>query len=101
MRRFLALFILLIAAGCMHVNISRSEKVSGGGPVQNIDLNSFVWGFVPVTIPPEAELCPKSRIETVAIGQNGTDVFLSMITLGIFVPHRAEITCSTALSPAR
>jgi hypothetical protein len=99
MKILTALTILFMTAGCMSVGISRAEKpATGAAKTEDVELNSFAWGFVPVRLPPESEICPKSRIETVRLGQNGTDVFLSLVTLGVYVPQRAEISCALALN---
>src|SRR5438874_864564 len=96
MKTLAALIFLLLTTGCMSVGISRAERAAAGAKTEDFDVNSFLWGFLPAHLPPETQVCPQSRIETIHLGQNGSDVFITAITLGIFVPQRAEVSCSVA-----
>jgi hypothetical protein len=91
---FATLFFLISFAGCSHLTLYRGDEHPSQGETQDVPADSYLWGFANVSkIPPESELCPKSRIETIDMKMTGQDVLITMITLGIYVPHRVEITC--------
>lgn len=99
--KILASFLIFLSLGCNHVTISRYEKASASTKSTEIELDSFALGFVPVKLPSENEACPQSKIDSVNLSMNTKDVLLSIVTIGIYVPHRAEITCTPVTNAAR
>jgi hypothetical protein len=98
MRAIFAILLICLSA-CSHLLIQRGEEKSAEGPVQRIELRSFIWGFVPHRkIRPEAELCPNGRIRTADLKMDQQDVLLTIVTLGIYIPHRVDITCGQEVS---
>jgi len=87
-------------AGCVGFQVKRDESshtmqpMQPMQPMQTAQLHSFVWGFVPAKKLSESELCPQARIERLKLGLRPRDVLFTVVTLGIYVPHHAEIQCS-------
>jgi hypothetical protein len=97
--RHLGATVFLVLASCSHLTFSRSESPLPLGETKIFRLNSFVFGAIPAAkIPPESEVCPKARIESIDMNMSGQDVTLSLVTIGIYVPHRVTITCSKELN---
>lgn len=84
----------MVLAGCVGFQVKRDESSHTMQPMQTVQLHSFVWGFVPAKKLSESELCPQARIERLKLGLRPRDVLLTVVTLGIYVPHHAEIQCS-------
>ena len=86
-------FAALMLTSCANLTVNRNDTPAAGESTE-IKLSSFLEGFVPGRkIPPASSLCPNGRVESIALGMNGGDVMLTMVTLGVFVPHRATVTC--------
>jgi len=93
--RLLFVLTLLFPLGCQHMVINRADPPRALGESHEMEIDSFFRGALPATkIPPEKEVCPKSRIENVELRMSGSDVLLSIVTLGIYVPHRVILTCA-------
>jgi hypothetical protein len=96
MRSLIALLLLFLSlSACAHLTVQRSEVVGCHEAGREIKGHAFVWGFVPgPQPPPESVLCPKSKIGTVSLMRNSADVWLSIVTFGIYVPHRIVVACT-------
>jgi hypothetical protein len=100
--KYLFTLVMLLTTACTHMTIDRSEKSLGGGKTEEFTLNSLLFAFIPLDrLPPESEVCPKARVETVDLAMDPQQILISVSTLGIFVPHRVTVTCSPALSSSR
>gem|GEM_PF-5281347 len=92
--RALLLVLFLSLNSCAHLTVNRNDSPDSSGDRTEIKLASFLFGFVPgKKMPPAAALCPKGRFESVNLEMKGTDVWMTAITLGIYVPHRAIVIC--------
>ena len=103
-RRMMRLILILLtfsAFGCSHLTIKRGENTPRAiASETDVQIYSWAWGFLPgKKLPAEAELCPSGRIESLTMRMSATDVLISTATLGVFVPHRAEISCSKSATP--
>ncbi len=96
MRLILLLLTISALPACNHLTIKRGENtVRPTAQEVEASLYSFGWGFIPgKKLPPESELCPSGRIEALTMRMSGTDVLIAAATLGVFVPHRADVSCS-------
>jgi hypothetical protein len=55
----------------------------------------FFWGLWPGKAKlAESELCPNSRIDAARTGMTASDVLLTIVTAGIYVPSRIAVSCS-------
>jgi Bor protein len=90
---------LICCCACQHLTIHRgSGEPTAGGTSTMISADSYLWGVARgSSLPRESELCPKSRIETVDMKMTGKDVLWTLLTLGLYVPYRVVVTCSTPL----
>ena len=98
--RYLVLPILLAFTACNHLSVQRGEATPR--PVSTsteYKMNSFLWGIIPgPRLSPEPQLCPGGRIEALDLRMSGTDVLVSTVTIGIYVPHRVKVSCSKMVS---
>ena|SRR6185312_8260596 len=91
--------LILLVAGCSHMTIHRADPGHATGAHLSLRVDSFLFAIVNSTaIPPEREICPQSRIETLDLHMTPTDVGLSVVTLGLYIPHHVEITCGEKIS---
>jgi hypothetical protein len=93
-------FAIGIAAltGCVAFHLQRNvEMPSNTKPVVERRLSTFVWGFVPAARIHQESVCPSARIESMDLHMSSSDVLISIATIGIYVPHHAEITCGSSL----
>lgn len=99
MRQLLSMALaFFIFTGCSHLTIQRNDSSVALDQAQDFQRHSFVWGFVPARrLPPETELCPKSKIGTFEVLRDSGDVWISIATLGIYVPHRVTIRCAKSM----
>jgi len=82
-------------SSCAYLNIARHEPAPTQSTAIQVPLNSFIFGFVPGSkIPPQSLLCPGGRIESATLEMTSNHVLLTLVTLGIYVPHRATVSCS-------
>jgi hypothetical protein len=93
MRKSLIVFALLLTS-CANLTIQRNDAPASGGEQTEVRLASFLFGFVPgKRFPPLSTICEKGRLESIDLGMTGNDVLLTLVTFGIYVPHRAVVTC--------
>ena len=99
MRHLLTMTLtLFIFNGCSHLTIQRNDGSVALDQAQDFQRHSFVWGFVPARrLPTESALCPKAKIGTFEVCRDSADVWISIATLGIYVPHRVTIRCTRIL----
>lgn len=97
--RALLIMILFSALACSHLTLHRGEGLITGD-TQIVSDDYYLWGFGSGHGPfYEKDLCPNSRIETMDMKMTGSDVLISLVTLGIYVPNRLEITCYRTAGP--
>lgn len=91
----IASLISLLLSSCANLDVHRNDTPQNGGEKINIKLNSFLFGFVPgPKLPPMPDICPKGRMEMVEFDKSPGDAWLSVVTLGVYVPHRVAVTCA-------
>ncbi len=84
------------------MTVRRTDPAAEPGTAQSYTLHAFAWGLLSVTVlPPESDLCPQSRIATIETDMNALNVIATGLTLGLYVPHRATITCSKPFAAAQ
>lgn len=90
--RFLIVLMILLT-GCNHLTVERGEAVSLDGPKHEYKLTSFVWGlFNGSEIP--TPLCQSGNFKQIHFYMSAGDTALTALTLGLYVPHRAAVTCA-------
>lgn len=88
----------LVLCACAEMRIVRNEKPALYTNVTSqtdLKLHSFVLGLVPgKSLLSQNELCDKNhRIDSVRLGMKSTDVLVTLVTFGVYVPYRATINC--------
>ena len=98
LKQFRNFIICAVLSGCGHLTFHRAEDSPGPipeGSAQNYTINALLFGAIPLNkIPLENELCPTSRIDTLTMHMNGSQVLLAIVTLGIYTPHDVRVVCS-------
>lgn len=100
-RLILPVVLALACAACGHLTIQRDDVADDPAPVPVTvyPLHDFLWGLFPDrTLPAEDRLCPGGRIRSVDLSMSATDVLLTTVTLGVYVPHRVAVKCSASRS---
>lgn len=95
MKQFaLGLILVLVTLGCSHFTAHRDESPTLQPPTTYM-YHSFFFGFIPgPQIPTGEVLCPQSRIQTLDYRMSSLDVLITSATVGIYVPHRVNVTCA-------
>lgn len=94
MIRILSLiFTAVILSSCASLSVTRQET-QVVPELQELPRSSFVWGFVPAPRLYESSLCPQSKLNTFEIGRSSGQVWLSVVTLGVYVPYRVRFSCA-------
>ena len=81
---------------CIHLNVIRSDATPPATSVETrtVQLNYFLWGLIPTSkLSVERDLCPNSNLDRLDMKMSCGDVTLSVVTLGIYIPHQATLTC--------
>lgn len=98
MRTLLAL-LTCFTVGCSHLTLTRSEEAVSSQETHDFAVSSYLLGFLTLTkLPPVTEICIKSRLESVDMKMESSDVLLTIVTLGLYVPHRVVVTCGKRLA---
>jgi len=92
----LLLVLAILVSGCARLTVVRDENVAPAAvDKKNVKLHSFLWEIIPgKRIPPQQILCPSGRIERLDFGMDTGEVLLTLVTLGIYVPHHVDVTCT-------
>jgi hypothetical protein len=95
MRLMIMAALAALQIGCV-MKVVRDDS-QATGEKKTYQLKSLLWAFVPIAkLPPASEMCPGAQVQTLDLGMEPHQVLLTWVTAGIFVPHRAEVTCSRA-----
>lgn len=94
LRSILLTFILVLTSACAQVTLTRNDQPRKDTTVRVEERAYFFWGFFPRPKLTESELCPGARLDAVKFSRTSGDVWLYVVTLGIYVPHRVEILCA-------
>jgi hypothetical protein len=88
-----ALACLALTAGCYKATFYRDPQVTSGDRHEEW-TNFYVFGLVGSEVIDVRRYCPPNAVATVRTGGNlGTGV-VSVITLGIYTPHKVYVTCA-------
>ncbi|MBX3021438.1 MAG: hypothetical protein KF799_07135 [Bdellovibrionales bacterium] len=82
----------LLLNSCAHLKFERGEP-SESGSQHAYRVHQFLWGMTKIEKFP-APLCAGSSFKEAYVWMSAQDVLLGLFTLGIYVPHRATVTCS-------
>jgi len=96
MSRFgLVLVAALMLSGCMHVEVSaESEVLDKSKPHVTKQLPYWWIGFGVQHVNVVAECKGKGKFSQFQLKQRFLDGFLEVVTLGIYTPMTANITCN-------
>jgi hypothetical protein len=98
-KRALTLIFVISAVGCTHLVMNKDDSHRPAAEIKNLEYNTVLFGFLGLTkLPPATEICGQSRIETVEMNMDSEDVLTSIVTLGLYVPHRVSIMCGLPLT---
>ena len=92
---------LLSATSCSLLTIDRSSEKASAGQVVTVQIDSFVFGFVPGRRLYQQDICAKSQIETLEMKMDSADVLIAIATLGFYVPHRILAVCRSEATASR
>jgi Bor protein len=95
----LFIFNLGLQVGCGHMTVQRSESVVSSDVEHEYSTASFLFGFVPARRLSEVELCANAKVQKLSVRMTGGDVGLALITLGIYLPQKILVSCSTPGGP--
>ena len=90
-------FILATAAslaGCYNVTYQARSR-SPSAVIREQKNNFYFWGLKGQADVDLAQLCGPVGVAKVKTRQTGMNVFLGVITLGIYTPRTAFVTCAT------
>lgn len=92
MKYFILAAMAALQIGCAVKVVRDDAQVTGETKVYQI--NSFLWAFVPGRkLPSGPELCPGGQVQTLDLSMAASDVLLTVVTIGIYVPHQVQVTC--------
>jgi hypothetical protein len=93
--------LLLSVSGvaCAHMTFKNGSDNITQVSKQEYTMDGALFGLVsglfskPEFLPQNNLTCPEGGIYSVELRMSAQDVLLTVVTLGLFVPHRATITC--------
>ncbi len=85
----------IFVCACSHTTVTREETLTVP-PTRDYTVDFWLWTFIPGgrRLPPENEMCPQGRVETLDFGMDSGDAWVSVATLGIYVQETVRIGCS-------
>lgn len=98
MRRYFTFLICALVVGCGHLTFRRGEETLPpaleAAAAKDYTIDALLFGMIALTkLPLESELCPTSRIDTLTLNMDGSQVLLAIVTLGIYTPHDVRVQC--------
>lgn len=91
---FLLISVLVNVIACANLTLYRNDQASSSTNVKEFSQSTFLWGYVPRPKLLESQLCPGSRLDVLKFNMTSGDVWLTVATLGIYVPSRVEVHCA-------
>ena len=88
---------LAATAGCYKATFYRDPQVTSGDQHEEW-TNFYLFGLVGSESIEVSRYCPPNRVAMVRTGANVGTGFVSVVTLGIYTPHKVYVTCA---APAR
>ena len=101
MRYFTTLVIILSISfqSCSKVTIhSKQSAKLTTEPTYEETKNYFLWGLIGKHRFDVKEICGDKEVLQIQAQGTFTNVFLGLLTLGIYAPHTAKIWCDTEVS---
>jgi hypothetical protein len=92
LRELLAVGALMTLAGCYNVTYIAKTRTPST-MVQEEKMNFFVAGLVGTHDVQAGQKCP-TGVAKVKTTQTAVDVLLTVVTIGIYSPRTAQITCA-------
>jgi hypothetical protein len=84
---------LALTAGCYKATFYRDPQVTSGDRHEEW-TNFYVFGLVGSEVIDIRRYCAPATVATVRTGANFGTGFVSVITLGIYTPHKVYVTCA-------
>jgi hypothetical protein len=88
---------LAVTAGCYKATFYQNPQVTSGDQHEEW-TDFFLFGLVGNQSIEVGRYCPPNSVAVVRTGANAGTGFVSVITLGIYTPHKVYVTCA---APAR
>jgi hypothetical protein len=88
----LSMMALLLASGCHNVTYIAKSRAPSAVQVEE-DMNFFFWGLGGTGEVHTEKMCP-TGVSKINTREEPLDVFLTIITLGIYSPRTAIVTCA-------
>jgi hypothetical protein len=89
--------LLAVTAGCYKATFYQNPQVTSGDQHDEW-TNFYLFGLVGSESIEVGRYCPPNSVAVVRTGANAGTGFVSIITLGIYTPHKVYVTCA---APAR
>ena len=90
--------ISLAASGCYKATFGDPSAVPGIEHDRWTDF--FVFGLVGDEVVDIQEFCPDGRAAEVRTGGNFPTVLVGLLTIGIYTPRKAYVTCAAGMMPS-
>ena len=84
---------------CARLSVIRREPGAESASVtgeQTVRVDSFAWGLIGREALTEATGCGLDAVSSLDLSMTTTDVILTTLTVGIYLPHHAHFTCRKA-----
>jgi hypothetical protein len=94
-----ALMLLLGVSGCYKASFYQGSTVRGTEHEEWTDF--FVFGIVGHDTVDVREFCPSGQVAAVRSGGNFGTLLVSVVTLGMYTPHKVYVSCADRASAAR
>jgi hypothetical protein len=91
--RFSAVVCFAMTAGCYKATFYQDPKLTSGDEHEQW-TNFYLFGLVGTESIDVSRYCPPNRIAMVRTGANAGTGIVSIITLGIYTPHKVYVTCA-------
>lgn len=92
------LALIMVLCGCTHMSFKQSTPDSPVTASRRLDF--FVLGMIPTTPGPATGLCTNG-IDQLDFYSSGTDVLLSIATVGLYTPRHVDIHCHPTIGRLR
>lgn len=94
MKKLMIPLVVMILAGCAQQTVIMRHDIVEK-PTLDTRQSFFVHGIGQTKTIDAAQVCgDASRVVRTEVQQSGMDVFLRVVTLGIYTPHDVRIYCS-------
>ena len=91
-----AVACLALTAGCYKATFYRDPQVTSGDRHEEW-THFYLFGLVGSEVIDVRRYCPPDSVAVVRTGANAGTGIISVITLGIYTPHKVYVTCAAPL----